>query len=152
MVSCKRGTLYSEHTVQCANRAVCTLSRVHTVHVHTVQCAHCTVCTLYSVHTVQCANCTVCTLYSVPLLRETILFQEMCAPLARNHTCSRNVCPSCTKPRFFKKCVPLLRETTLFREMCAPLARNHTFSINVCPSCTKPYFSAKTPKATRVDM
>ena len=63
----------------------------------------------------------------VPLLHETIffqemgaflheatLFQEMCAPLTRNHTFSRNVCPSCTKPHFL-------------REMCAPLARNHTF-------------------------
>ncbi len=54
--------------------------------------------TLYSVHTVQCAHCPVCTLYSAPLLHETTLSQEMCAPLARNHTCSRNVCPSCTKP------------------------------------------------------
>ena len=52
----------------------------------------------------------------------------MCAPLARNHTFSRNVCPSwhettllsinaCpsrTKPHFSDKCVPLLHETTLF--------------------------------------
>ncbi len=38
----------------------------------------------------------------------------MCAPLARNHTFSRNVCPSYTKPYFSKKCVPLLHETILF--------------------------------------
>ena len=37
------------------------------------------------------------------------------------------MCPSCTKPCFFDKCVPLLHETILFQEMCAPLARNHTF-------------------------
>ncbi len=46
--------------------------------------------------------------------RETTLFQEMCARLARNHTFPRNGCPSYTKPHFFKKCVPLLHETTLF--------------------------------------
>ena len=86
---------------------------------HIVQCAHCTVCTLSSVHTVQCA------------------------PLARNHTFSRNVCPSCTKPYLFKKCVPLFHEAILFQEMCAPLARNHTVSLNVCPSCTKPHFFEK---------
>ena len=66
----------------------------------------------------------------VPLLHETILFQEMGAPLTRNHTCSGNVCPSCTKPYFSEKCVPLL-------------ARSHTFSINVCPSYTKPYLFRK---------
>ena len=51
--------------------------------------------------------------------QNTKLFQEMCAPLTRNHTFSRNVCPSCTKPYFSEKCVPLLHETTLFR--CVPL-------------------------------
>ena len=49
----------------------------------------------------------------VPLLHEATLFQEMCAPLARN-IFSRNVCPSCTKPHFLRK-------------MCAPLAPNPTF-------------------------
>ncbi len=38
----------------------------------------------------------------------------MYAPLARNHTFPRNVCPSCTKPHFSDKCVPLLHETILF--------------------------------------
>jgi len=50
----------------------------------------------------------------VPLLHETTLFQEMCAPPARSHTFPRNVCPSCTKPHFSDKCVPLLHETILF--------------------------------------
>ncbi len=50
----------------------------------------------------------------MPLLHETILFQELCGPLARNHTSPRNVCPSCAEPHFSKKCVPLLHETTLF--------------------------------------
>ncbi len=46
---------------------------------------------------------------------ETVLFQEMRAPLARNNTVfQKKVCPSCTKPHFFKKCVPLLHETILF--------------------------------------
>ena len=89
-----------------------------------------------------------------PQLPHLLQTHWLCAPLARNQAFSINVCPSCTKPyfskkcvpllhettlfainggpsctkpHFFKKCVPLLHETTLFREMCAPLARNHTF-------------------------
>ncbi len=50
----------------------------------------------------------------VPVLHETTLFREMGAPLTRNHTFSRNVCPSCTKPYLFEKCVPLWHETILF--------------------------------------
>ena len=101
----------------------------------------------------------------VPLLHETILLQEMCAPPTRNPIFSRNVCHSCTKPYFSKKCVPLLHETIFFSrnvcpsctkphffKKCVPLLHETTFcSINVCPSCTKPYFSAKTPKAARAD-
>ncbi len=68
---------------------------------------------------------------------------HLLAFLLRSHAFSVNVCPLCTKPYFFKKCVPLWHETILFQELRAPLARNHTCSINARPSCTKPHFFNK---------